>query len=94
LNPEQFHGDRRRIVILLLMRWIEEQITNEGVDNTRSVNNKFKVFLGVVHKLMDPTNFLVIKMFILQLEIEELVVGPIVGVLGGEVLTILLWSKR
>ena len=98
MNLEQFHGvhlgDQRRIVILLLLLWIEEQLTTEGVDNTGSMKNEFEDVLGVVHKLMNSTYFLIIKILLLQLKIEELVVGPIVDVLAGEMLTILLWSKR
>jgi hypothetical protein len=78
---QQFHGvhlgDRRRIVILLLLLWIEEQLTNEGVDNIGSMDNEFEAVLGVVHKLMNPTDFLVIKILPLRLEIEEMVVGPL-----------------
>ena len=76
------------------MLYIKEQLTNEGVDNIGSMNNEFEAVFGVVHKLMNPTYFLVMKILLLRLEIEGLLVGPIVGVLGGEVLTILLWAKR
>lgn len=96
LNVEQFYGvhlgDRRRMIIILVLLWIKEQFANEGVDDTGLTNDEFEVVLGVVHKLlMNPKDFFVIKIFLLRLRIKELVVGPIVGVLGGEVLTILLW---
>ena len=73
---------------------LKKQLTKEGVYSIGSMNNEFKVVLCIVYKLMYPIDFLVIKIFFLRLDSEELVVGPIVGVLGGEVLTILLWSKR
>ena len=57
LNLEQFRGvrlsDRRRIVILLLLS-IEKQLTNEGADNTRLMNNEFEGVLGVVHNWWIP----------------------------------------
>lgn len=87
LNVEQFHGihlgDQRKIVIILVLFWIEKQLANKGVDNNGLSNDKLEAVLGVVYKLLNPKDFLFIKMFCLWLGIEELVVGPIDSVLGG-----------